>query len=564
MFNNKLKLSTDKIASEALDSVKENTKATNILHDKVYSERVVTLAEYPRLNGETDDTERIDRAITHLYNLGGGRLEIKEPELWVRNISIKDKVSVVGNGMNSTTIYPVKSDEEQLIGMDIGVVQRIEISNMRIRGNNLNPRQHGIRFVAKPQLATPNHGGLWYSKFSNLVVEGFDGEQIGFVGGYTSSLLPNQFNKFQNVFAYHSQKVGSYAFSATGQNGQFSFDTCQFDGAVYTDKFGTSVRLSRGFSEDGVTPLGGNSCYSFEFKNTTIQCADKLVELDNVKNISFSDATYFEKANKGIEIKNTSWNVSIQKCQMSDVGDNGGSGYCYDVKTSSRIKLHDVVHIGKIDNGVVAAVHQGIDIKNCSGLPKTTGVTTRVYPTSNTIDLKGMTSVWLDAGQFSTIQTINTSLLVGEQLIIRCNGDFTFQTGGNLNFGGNSSIKALDGDIMTFVVLDINNVMNFYLLSKSPDPSLWEIRTLSATETTMSARKVKQVNLNQSGVATITNFTNATDGQEFTIVAFNANTTIQHSTTLKLKGAANANIPNGGVITLVYSSNSWYEKSRNF
>lgn len=64
---------------------------------------------------------------------------------------------------------------------------------------------------------------------------------------------------------------------------------------------------------------------------------------------------------------------------------------------------------------------------------------------------------------------------------------------------------------------------------------------------------------------TITNFTDSFVGQEFTVMANDANTTIQHNSGMILKGATNAVMPNGGMIKFRrFTGSVFREISRTF
>jgi hypothetical protein len=62
---------------------------------------------------------------------------------------------------------------------------------------------------------------------------------------------------------------------------------------------------------------------------------------------------------------------------------------------------------------------------------------------------------------------------------------------------------------------------------------------------------------------TITNFTNAYETQVITVLAGNANTTIQHNANLILKGAVDYVMAAGNIITLRRDAALWREVSRN-
>lgn len=88
--------------------------------------------------------------------------------------------------------------------------------------------------------------------------------------------------------------------------------------------------------------------------------------------------------------------------------------------------------------------------------------------------------------------------------------------------------------------------------------------TLNGTETTINVSGYDTINIAQSAPTTINSITGAHGGQMITFSAYNGNTTIQHSTNIRLKGGVNANIPSGGTLTLKYLSGYWWEIGRSF
>jgi hypothetical protein len=64
---------------------------------------------------------------------------------------------------------------------------------------------------------------------------------------------------------------------------------------------------------------------------------------------------------------------------------------------------------------------------------------------------------------------------------------------------------------------------------------------------------------NTGGATTVTNFTNGKDGQRITIVAGDANTTLQQGTNIKLKGGANRTLALDETIELVLDGSAWRE-----
>lgn len=71
-----------------------------------------------------------------------------------------------------------------------------------------------------------------------------------------------------------------------------------------------------------------------------------------------------------------------------------------------------------------------------------------------------------------------------------------------------------------------------------------------------------QIPSNGTGYS-ITDFTNAVEGQELVILFSDGNATVQRSATLRLSGGVNFTGSNGAILTLIKGSSGWFEKSRS-
>lgn len=80
-----------------------------------------------------------------------------------------------------------------------------------------------------------------------------------------------------------------------------------------------------------------------------------------------------------------------------------------------------------------------------------------------------------------------------------------------------------------------------------------------ATPTVASGRFFK---LTQGSATTVTNFTSGKTGQEITVRAADANSTLSNGATLELFGAANFSMITNAAITLWYDGSVWHESSR--
>jgi Pectate lyase superfamily protein len=86
----------------------------------------------------------------------------------------------------------------------------------------------------------------------------------------------------------------------------------------------------------------------------------------------------------------------------------------------------------------------------------------------------------------------------------------------------------------------------------------------AASTTSIDPNGVDQYNLNPSSSMTISSIVASYSGHEITLLAFNANTTIQNNAGIILKGGTNSTLPNTGMLRLRYTSGKWYEVSRNY
>ncbi len=88
--------------------------------------------------------------------------------------------------------------------------------------------------------------------------------------------------------------------------------------------------------------------------------------------------------------------------------------------------------------------------------------------------------------------------------------------------------------------------------------------TFTDLDTTPSVTGHKIWKTNTS-VVTITNFNDAYDGKELTIIFVNSNITIQNNTNIKLAGGSDFNGSADDTLKLVYDRNTnvWFEVSRS-
>ena len=167
-------------------------------------------------------------------------------------------------------------------------------------------------FEAKPRIPNPPidpvaDGGLWHSTVKNVFITLFNGNGIFLKGGtdpsgQASSLIPNQFNIFENVRVFKNNdsnfSLYSNALKMTGQIGQHTFINCQFDGYRKTEPTVTTYDKWINVSIENITNdyLTSNVV---TFLNCTIQDSDYGVRINYAENVTF-DNCWFE--NLGVAI----------------------------------------------------------------------------------------------------------------------------------------------------------------------------------------------------------------------------------------------------------------------
>lgn len=107
----------------------------------------------------------------------------------------------------------------------------------------------------------------------------------------------------------------------------------------------------------------------------------------------------------------------------------------------------------------------------------------------------------------------------------------------------------------------------WYELSRSFDTPYYykyKCQDITESQTYLDASNIENFNLLQPSASEINSIDGGVNGKEITVIAFNNNTTINHSDALRLKGGINVSIPYNGIMKFRYYAGSWYEVSRSF
>jgi hypothetical protein len=89
-------------------------------------------------------------------------------------------------------------------------------------------------------------------------------------------------------------------------------------------------------------------------------------------------------------------------------------------------------------------------------------------------------------------------------------------------------------------------------------------RSTSTTSATPSVANLNALTMNYAGATTVTNFTDAADGQLLVLLFTTANVTIQQNSDIALATGKDWNAPNNGTLTLAYLGGRWRELSRGY
>jgi hypothetical protein len=227
----------------------------------------------------------------------------------VNQITLRSGLTIIGSG---GTILQSATSTSGLIVEPVGPIQHVTLDNLIIcgyGGTNTNGSlvtcgaqqnsQKGLYLQA--QNGAQNDGGVWYSRFSNLVFESFGGDSIYIQNNDSDGI--NQFLTFENIVAFRTQPA-SYSLHITGQGGQYTFINCEFDGSD-----GTQGQRTGG-ANIYIGATGNVPPYSVDFYGLTSQASALAVHLYSVWGIHFY-SPHFESVDQGFYLTNGSTGVTV-------------------------------------------------------------------------------------------------------------------------------------------------------------------------------------------------------------------------------------------------------------
>ena len=375
-----------------------------------------------KMDGVSDDTQAFQSLINNFSNIA-----LPEGTLRFTHLTLNSNTRITGLGINKTILNPLKTDNINAISLSVGPNVNINLDNFSLIGNDENLNQNGLYFNATASVESPYHGGLWLSRFSNIIIKNFKGTQLVLSAG-SNGLLPHQGLVFERVeCSAHSNVTTSKALTVQGQSEQILWLQCAFSGEGSSDVVSEFITTSGG-------DVGGGS-------QTFLQCyfgnGKTGVKLERSKYVKFSNC-YLENlevghtSNKSCEhiiFENSNYQL-VKKCH------NG-------IDSASEILLYKNVLIGctTLIDGWGVFTHK--DNKGCDVV-----VNER---RDRNIELNQLTvdSLYTRVNNNDTLLNLSSKVLYDEILLTAWNENgFIINTGGNIDVKNSITINHLETVIL--------------------------------------------------------------------------------------------------------------------
>lgn len=253
------------------------------------SNSVIINPKYPpegytpcKMDGVSDDTQAFQSLINNFSNI-----ELPEGILRFTHLTLNSNTKIIGSGCNKTILQPLISDNANAIDLSKGANTDIYLESFSLIGNDVNNNQNGLYFKAIPSDESPYHGGLWLSRFNNIIIKNFNGVQLVLSAG-SNGLLPHQGLVFERIECSARKNVAtSKALMIQGQCEQILWLQCAFSGEG-SDLVSEFITTSDG-------DVGGGS-------QTFLQCyfgnGKTGIKLERSKYIKFTNC-FFENLEVG-------------------------------------------------------------------------------------------------------------------------------------------------------------------------------------------------------------------------------------------------------------------------
>lgn len=325
-------------------------------------------------------------------------------------------------------------------------------------------------------------GGNWYFWIKGVRVLGFSGPQIWERGGQDgNSSQVNQFGVYSNVFCLSQTSVpGSYAFLASGKNGQRFFDAgCLFQ----QNNTDICFRICRYMDASGTLTGADGHAYNFVAVGTSFQQGNPCISVERGQICSFK-GVYLE-----LGLSGALFTTSAEQCYFDGILNsshaNSGSGYGIRVGsigavnvqalTLGNVEINGTGDIG-IDGGSTGAgANGGILFAGAISLSTTTtttpfkNCTAQPGVSSGAVNLSGRNTAIVSGP--ATISTITSNAAPGQMVTLKAhNGALTFDKTGNITLPSARTTLTIPKDAAAlFVRMDL--APNGYMLVGAIDPT---------------------------------------------------------------------------------------------
>ncbi|CAM3417355.1 hypothetical protein FLLO111716_08995 [Flavobacterium longum] len=410
----------------------------------------------------------------------------------VDKITLLDGVSIIGESMENTNIYPSNTSGTYLVDMEIGRV-RTNVSNLNFIGSYsgfTSPKGvfylKGIQKTGGNAVEGYGDGGLWNCTFKNIQIRSFEGTGIYLGGGTTAYNTPDQFVNFENVRVSRGHLTNnSYALFMEGQNGQYTYTNCSFYGGG-----GTTFAKGKLVYLKGYSPGGGETWDPavVTFLNCTFSNADYGAYLEYAESISFDNCAFSNlgygvylnganKPNKAVNVLNSRFdNAAGYGSYTPPSGYVKDNGACVFTDNSVVNVTGNYVTAGSFCatcNFVAAGTNNiGVGISgntfSSNSLNKTSGVQKSVSNAFGSLSCKRGTLFFLNTST-TNIDNISSTVGAGEILtfVVTGIGNVKFnRIAGNIYFPGTSTTLTVNtGEVVQFRRSDLSGVTKYELVS---------------------------------------------------------------------------------------------------
>lgn len=195
---------------------------SHTLSNGLYANLIITAAmKIEVFGGKKDDATFNNTPIYNTMIQHCKHIILASGTYWFTQIKLVTHLEIAGSGLNDTIIRPMATSEAQFVPIDEGVLQSVRVHDLHIAQNNVGNSDYGLYLVGTK---VDGHGGLWYSKFENVAVNGFKINQL-YMNNVNDFTVPNQFLIFENCLFSGDQQLGYGRESVVidGQAGQLTF-----------------------------------------------------------------------------------------------------------------------------------------------------------------------------------------------------------------------------------------------------------------------------------------------------------------------------------------------------